>query len=266
MLGCLLSFVLVCMIGNFSVASLPDNMGHNGPAEVMIYSPQPNKVRQTSPCTWTAPNGDFYDFTELARTGTEDDYMVSIPHSDFSLLINLCANALKVPARCASKAVSQASIGFQWNVKQPNSCWELGELSTAKFSYLDEQAPGKGIDIMYAGGTPCSTGVRMIHYHMICAGNDAAAQISAPSFAWESPTCHYHVVWPTVRAHLSYIMRIIVTHVKFSTTVIGSILLLRLDHRCHRSLFDSCRSTFFRLRLGRIDDTHRLCLLSGCGS
>ena len=126
--------------------------------------------------------------------------MVSIPHSDFSLLINLCANALKVPARCASKAVSQASIGFQWNVKQPNSCWELGELSTAKFSYLDEQAPGKGIDIMYAGGTPCSTGVRMIHYHMICAGNDAAAQISAPSFAWESPTCHYHVVWPTVLA------------------------------------------------------------------
>ena len=168
-------------------------------SEVMVYAASSNRARKSSPCTWTSPSGDFYDFSELSRTGNDDDYMVNIPHSDFSMLVNLCANALKVPARCEQKSNSQASVGFQWNTKQSTSCWELGELSTAQYSYIEDKAPEKGIDIMYSGGTPCSKGVRMIHYHMMCAGDDSATK-SQPSFAWEAPTCHYHVVWPTTLA------------------------------------------------------------------
>ena len=38
----------------------------------------------------------------------------------------------------------------------------------------------------------------MVHYHMVCAGTNSGND--KPSFAWESPTCHYHVVWPTALA------------------------------------------------------------------
>jgi hypothetical protein len=178
-------------------------MGANAAStEVMVWADSGSRSRTSSPCTWTSPSGDFYDFSDLSATGSESDYLVTIPHSNFGMLVNLCANALKVPARCATKSNSQASVGFQWNTKQPTSCWELGELSTGKFSYIDDASPEKGIDIMYSGGTPCSKGVRMIHYHMMCAGADTVEQ--KPSFAWEAPTCHYHVVWPTPLACKGY--------------------------------------------------------------
>ena len=194
----MIHLLFVAVLGATAVAMRP--MGHNSgaTAEVMVYSSNDARARQVSPCTWTAPDGNYYDFTELVRTGTSDDYLVSIPHSDFAMLVNLCANALKVPARCAAKSTAQASVGFQWNTKEPNTCWELGELSTAQWSYIDDKSPDKGVEIMYAGGTPCSKGVRMLHYHMVCAGTKLGND--KPSFAWESPTCHYHVVWPTALA------------------------------------------------------------------
>jgi hypothetical protein len=193
----------IVVIASLAVVTLPVHslsplsMGFNSGStnEVMVYASSTARSRQISQCTWTSPSGVFYDFTELAKTGENDDYLVNIPHSDFAMLVNLCANALKVPARCAAKASSQASVGFQWNTKQPKSCWELGEVSTVQFSYTDESSPEKGVDIMYSGGTPCSKGVRMVHSHMVCAGR--GSRKSAPSFAWESPTCHYHIVWPT---------------------------------------------------------------------
>jgi hypothetical protein len=189
--GATLANTMVTMGGNTGTTS-----------EVMVYATDGTRSRQTSPCTWTSPSGDFFDFSDLARQSSEEDYMVNIPHSDFTMMVNLCANALKVPKRCASKSNSKASVGFQWNSKDSKSCWELGELGTEQFSYIDNASPEKGVEIMYSGGTPCSKGVRMVHYHMICAGDEQTKK--EPSFAWESPTCHYHVVWPTPLACKNY--------------------------------------------------------------
>jgi len=170
--------------GVMVASSMGRNTGKT--SEVMVWAAAAGRSRQTSPCTWTSPSGDFYDFSDLARQSSEEDYMVNIPHSSFTMLVNLCANALKVPARCASKSNSKASVGFQWNSKESQSCWELGELGTEQFSYIDPESPEKGVEIMYSGGTPCSKGVRMMHYHMICAGDKQTKK--EPSFAWESPT------------------------------------------------------------------------------
>lgn len=158
----------------------------------------PRARNEIRPCAWTAPDGSVYDLTPLARVGQQEDYSVHIPHSNFAMLVNLCANTLRVPTRCAGPSNTRASVGFQWDTSNDASCWELGGLDTAQWDLLDENDPRKGVEVMFTGGTACGSGVaRMVHFHMLCA---ESVGDEGPSFAWEAPICSYHVVWPTIHA------------------------------------------------------------------
>ena len=86
------------------------------------------RARDTKPCSWTSPDGLSFDLSPLMRTGSEEDYSVNIPHSNFAMLVNLCANTLRVPHRCSGSSNTRASVGFQWDTSNANSCWELGSL------------------------------------------------------------------------------------------------------------------------------------------
>lgn len=130
----------------------------------------PRARAEMRPCAWTAPDGSLYDLSALARLGGQEDYRVNIPHSNFAMLVNLCANTLRVPTRCAGPSNTRASVGFQWDTSNDASCWELGSLDTAQWDLLDEHDPRKGVEIMFTGGTACSSGMaRMVHFHMLCA-------------------------------------------------------------------------------------------------
>ena len=158
----------------------------------------PRARAEMRPCAWTAPDGSLYDLSALARLGGQEDYRVNIPHSNFAMLVNLCANTLRVPTRCAGPSNTRASVGFQWDTSNDASCWELGSLDTAQWDLLDEHDPRKGVEIMFTGGTACSSGMaRMVHFHMLCA---EGVGDEGPSFAWEAPICSYHIVWPTIHA------------------------------------------------------------------
>merc|ERR1711968_48471 len=78
-------------------------------------------------------------------------------------------------------------------------CYRLGSIETQEFSLIDEKNPRKGLEITYSGGQKCSSGMpRRITVHFLCASAYESGE--PPSFAWESPTCVYHVVWPTAHA------------------------------------------------------------------
>ena len=169
----------------------------HGLATVTQVSDGSPRARDTKSCIWTSAGGLSFDLSPLMRTGSDEDYSVNIAHSNFAMLVNLCANTLRVPHRCTGRSNTRASVGFQWDTSNDNSCWELGSLETIQWSLLDERLPRKGVELMFTGGTPCSVGARMVHFHMICAESVGS---EGPSFAWEAPTCSYHVVWPTVHA------------------------------------------------------------------
>ena len=71
--------------------------------------------------------------------------------------------------------------------------------TTAYFGMHNFAKPQKGVVLTYNGGQPCGgRGQRSVSYHMVCANNFLSSE--PPAFAYESPTCHYHVVWPTMHA------------------------------------------------------------------
>lgn len=77
-----------------------------------------------------------------------------------------------------------------------------------------------------------------------------------------------HQVRSIIRSHLPHIVRISVTHVMISITVVIVLatILPTNYHRCYRPLLDRSRSSIFRHHLWRVDDAYRLCLLSLCAS
>ena len=192
------SLLLVCAGGLAAASASVGRVAHGYAVTATTTGDGALRARdEMRPCAWTSPGGHAFDLSALVRRGADEDYSVHIPHSNFAMLINLCANTLRVPRRCAGLSSARASVGFQWDTSNGNSCWELGSLETATWDLLDESDPQKGVDIMFTGGTPCATGARMVHFHMVCARNVGD---EGPSFAWEAPTCSYHVVWPTIHA------------------------------------------------------------------
>ena len=171
----------------------------NAPGKPLVH---PLKGKTTHGCVFTSPDGWVYDLSPLTKPEGVDDYTVNFEKQKFTLTLNMCANVdkMKLPESCKAQSAIHGKPSPVFQTNQPGkSCYYLGDLDKMGWYVMDVAKPQKGVVLTYNGGQPCGgRGQRSVSYHMVCANNFLSSE--PPAFAYESPTCHYHVVWPTMHA------------------------------------------------------------------
>ncbi len=190
---------------NKKSAAAPGAAGGNpiATAEVpSVSSVTTNNVGRSSHlCTYTSADGWLYDLSPLIKPEGVEDYHVRFEKQQFSLTLNICANVdkKKLPQSCESTFNHGVSSPVYQSNEPGKSCYYLGDVKQPEWYVMDKTKPRKGVVLTYKNGQPCGgRGRRTVSYHMICANNFLSSE--PPSFAYESPTCHYHVVWPSIHA------------------------------------------------------------------
>ena len=152
-------------------------------------------------CKWTSPDGFTFDLSPLQKPDGVDDWDVNFEKQRFRLKINVCSNVdeSKLPSGCQGE-IGAGKFSPVWQTNEPGkSCYYLGNLAKPSWYLIDKTKPTKGVVLTYTDGQKCGAyGSRQVSLHMICASNFVTEE--APSYAYESPTCHYHVIWPTLHA------------------------------------------------------------------
>ena len=153
-------------------------------------------------CTWTSTSGHAFDLSQLRRGWGEADWSIALSGgSKSSLLLNMCGTIGRAaPVQCTNNA--GGAVGLQMS-GDGAMCWAVSSARRAPtWSLIDDARPTKGAVLRYTGGERCgdeATGrPRSLTLHMLCAANFEPQD--APAYAYESPRCSYHVVWPTLSA------------------------------------------------------------------
>jgi hypothetical protein len=63
-------------------------------------------------CAYTTKEGYTYDLSALSRSPSAKDWDVEFPKSHFRLVVNVCANTMKVPKQCAKLANSNPAVAY----------------------------------------------------------------------------------------------------------------------------------------------------------
>ena len=200
--------LVVCQVGGQETPPVPfAPPGSAGGAPLSVQQapkalPDRNDARdQHQKCTWTAPSGHLFDLSALQKPQGADDWDVRFEKQNFRLKINVCSNVdeTKLPPGCRG-LTAKGVFSPVWQTNEPGqSCYYLGNLAKPNWYLIDKTKPEKGVVLSYSDGQQCGArGSRTVSLHMVCANNFESKE--PPTFAYESPMCHYHVVWPTKHA------------------------------------------------------------------
>ena len=147
-------------------------------------------------CSWTSPSGYRFDLSPLRRAKEHSHYTFETRDKKYKYFLNVCDHVHSAPYPC-----SNTEDGF---IRGPayqsygSTCKSLGSLDSVQWSLIDDNVPGKGIELTYGEGEACNHGPkRMVKYHFICApGFDT---LEPPLLVYEKPSdgCHYNVTWPS---------------------------------------------------------------------
>ena len=160
-----------------------------------------NNGKTTHQCSFTSTDGWVYDLSPLTKPDGVEDYHVRFEKQQYSLTLNICSNVDKTKLEPSCKQhLQNGELSPVYQTNDPGkSCYYLGNVDKPKWEVMDTTNPRKGVVLTYTDGQQCGVrGKRSVSYHMVCANNFLSFE--PPSFAYESPICHYNIVWPTIHA------------------------------------------------------------------
>ena len=196
------SYGKVRNIKQFGVAAAaPGAAGGTEVAPNPVQNVKSDSGKTTHGCSFTSTDGWVYDLSPLTKPDGVEDYHVRFEKQQYSLTLNICSNVDKTKLEPSCKQhLQNGELSPVYQTNDPGkSCYYLGNVDKPKWEVMDTTNPRKGVVLTYTDGQQCGVrGKRSVSYHMVCANNFLSFE--PPSFAYESPVCHYNIVWPTIHA------------------------------------------------------------------
>ena len=174
--------------------STPRGYGHHPLLAAAVAPPLP----AAHACLWTSPtsgltwdlspfsaHGELFHLASGSATAAHPDEVHRDAHK-FRYSFSICRGVPAPPATCGHHFPGAAAGEAAAIQEDPwGNCWVLGSTKAVAFAEADPHHPGRGIDVTYSGGSPCTDGrPRELHVHFLCAPHHGVEV--APKYAVET--------------------------------------------------------------------------------
>ena len=158
------ALLLLCTLAR--AQDFDDDFGDDSQGYLYPSPPPPpsvGSVGSSSSCIFTAPLGERFDLTPMART--DHDY-TGATTGGYTYRFNVCGNTNRL-------CNAQPAPAAKW---RGTKCNNLGDSSTQTVSLLDGRDPSKGLKLTYTNGDICKRqidgqmeiGSRLVSYEVYC--------------------------------------------------------------------------------------------------